>query len=236
MFLILDESEEDTKKVIGGLLISENDLPTFEADFVRLRIKHKLFGELKWKRIDQYYKRYCDFVDLFFNKKDTTYHSICYRREGTDKYRAAYVLIRTVTWKMRSAGINEPLYVLFDNDGKLGDVEAKEIGKIAAKDPNFRQKLEFCSQGTSHILGAMQIADLLTGAISATINSLILKKEKKEFVEHLTQKNNDVSLGWSSLTLPKLGDFKIHYFDPNDKPKKVISSEAHTLGKVLKDH
>ncbi len=64
-----DESEEHQKMVLGGVLISEKTLPTFEADFVQLRIKHKLFGEIKWNRIDQYHKRYCDFIDLFFDKK-----------------------------------------------------------------------------------------------------------------------------------------------------------------------
>lgn len=221
MFLILDESEEHQKMVLGGLLISEKILPNLEADFVRLRIKHKLFGEIKWHRIDQYCDRYCDFIDLFFDEKNITFHSICYRRGGTDKYRAGYALIRTITWKLQNAGINEPLYVLFDNDGNLGDKEAREIRKISEKDARFKQKLEFCSQGTSHILGAMQIADLLTGAVCSTINSETTSAHKKKVLEHISDKNNNIALDQAraSLTLPKLNDFKIHFFDPDDKPK-----------------
>lgn len=218
MFLILDESEEHSKMVLGGVLIPETSLPNFEAEFVKLRIKHKLFGELKWNRIDQYHKRYCDFLDLFFEDTKVTFHSICYRRGGVDKYRAAFVLIRTVTWKMQNAGINEPLYVLFDNDGSLGDKEAREIRKIADKDLRFKQKLEFCSQGTSHILGAMQIADLLTGAVSSSINSVSISQKRSSVVSHIIKKNNGVELNWASLRLPKLFDFKIHFFDPNMKP------------------
>lgn len=217
MFLILDESEEHQKMVMGGVLISEKLLPELEADFVKLRIKHKLFGEIKWNRIDQYHVRYCEFVDLFFNKEEATFHSICYRRGGTDKYRAGYALIRTITWKMQNAGINEPLYVLFDNDGNLGDKEAREIRKIADKDPRFKQKLEFCSQGTSHILGAMQIADILTGAVCSSINNENLEPNRDYVRKHITKRNNDVDLGWASLTLPKLNDLKIHFFDPDTK-------------------
>jgi hypothetical protein len=222
MFLILDESEEHQKMVLGGLLISEKILPAFEAEFVGLRIKHKLFGELKWHRIDQYHQRYCEFIDLFFNEKSITFHSICYRRGGTDKYKAGYALIRTITWKMQNAGINEPLYVLFDNDGNLGDKEAREIRKIAEKDERFKQKLEFCSQGTSHILGAMQISDLLTGAVCSTINSGTTSANKKKVVEHIISKNGGASLDQAkaSLSLPKLNDFKVHFFDPDDKPKR----------------
>lgn len=223
MFLILDESEEHQKMVLGGLLISEKILPNFEADFVRLRIKHKLFGEIKWNRIDQYHKRYCDFLDLFFNEKSITFHSMCYRRSGVDKYKAGYTLIRTITWKMQNAGINEPLYVLFDNDGNLGDKEAREIGKIAKQDNRFKQKLEFCSQGTSHLLGAMQIADLLTGAVCSAINSVAVSNERKYVRDYITTKNNGVELSWASLSFPKLNDLKIHFFDPDTKPIKVQS-------------
>lgn len=221
MFLILDESEEYRKMVFGGILISEKQLPNFEAKFVNLRIKHKLFGEIKWSRIDQYHRRYCEFIDLFFEEENTTFHSICYRRNGIEKYRAGYTLIKTITWKMQNAGINEPLYVLFDNDGNLGDVESREIRKIAKKDPRFKQELEFCSQGTSHILGAMQITDLLTGAVCSTINSGIISKNKKKVMEHIIIKNNGNSLDQTkdSLNLPKLNDFKVHFFDPDDKPK-----------------
>lgn len=219
MFLLLDESEENHKMILGGLLISEKKLPDFEFKFVKLRIKHKLFGELKWQRIDQYYKRYCDFIDLFFDEKDTTFHSICYRRGGVDKYKAAYILIRTITWKLQNAGITEPLYVLFDNDGKLGDDEAREIRKIAAKDKKFKQELEFCSQGTSHILGALQVADLITGAVCSVVNSIESSPHRQKVVDHITKKNSDIELSWSSLSLPKLDSLKIHFFDPNDKLK-----------------
>ncbi len=218
MFLALDESEEHSKKVLGGVLLSEKLLPNLEADFVALRVQHKLFGEIKWNNIDQYHERYCDFIDLFFNNKHTTYHSICYRRGGNQKYRAAFVLIRTITWKMQNAGINEPLYVLFDNDGSLGEREVREIKKIAATDRRFKQKLEFCNQGSSHLLATLQLADILTGAVCMAINSVTLAPPKKHVYDHITKQNKGVHLGWASTRLPALNELKIHYFDPDTKP------------------
>jgi hypothetical protein len=220
MFLILDESEEHPKMVLGGVLISEKKLSAFEGKFVDLRIKHKLFGEIKWNRIDQYYKRYCEFIDLFFDESGMTFHSICYRMKGANKYRAAYALIRTVTWKMQNAGINEPLYVLFDNDGNLGDTEARKIRRIAQNDTRFKQELVFCSQGTSQILGAMQVADLLTGAVCSVINGGVVSEERSYVKKHIKTKNNNIELNWSSLNLPRLNAHKIHFFDP-DGPKKI---------------
>ena len=230
MFLALDESEEHEKKVLGGLLLPEIDLPKLEHDFVALRVKHKLFGELKWTRIDQYHGRYCDFLDLFFDNKNITYHSICFRRGGEQKYRAAYVLIRTITWKLQNAGINEPMYVLFDNDGNLGAREAKEIKKIAAGERAFKQKLEFCSQGVSHILGALQLSDIITGALCAAVNKAHMHQDKKAVHDYIVKRNNGVGLDWErSARLPKLNELKIHYFDPDNRPPRV-GSPANTTG------
>lgn len=216
MFFAIDESEESKKMLLGGILISKDKIPDFERDFVFLRIKHKLFGELKWQNIDQYYKRYIDFIDLFF-EYDATFHSICYRN-FSKKYHASYILLRTVTWKLQNAGLDNSLYVLFDNDGSLGNLGTKTIKEIAPKDSAFKRKLDFCNQGTSHILGILQIADLLTGAICAKINEITLSKEKQAVINHITQQNNGIPLNWASLKLPKLNQLKIHYFDPNDKP------------------
>ncbi len=221
MFLALDESEEHSKKILGGILMPESELPSLEGDFVKLRIQHKLFGEIKWSRIDKYYKKYYDFISLFFDQKSATFHSICYRRE---KYRAAFVLIRTITWKMQNAGINEPLYVLFDNDGSIGEREVEEIKKIAAGDRKFKQKLEFCNQGTSHVLGILQLADLLTGSVCTSANAISLSPAKKGVADHILKLNNNVPLDWSSISLPKLDEYKIHYFDPDNKPARAVVS------------
>src|SRR4030042_6705480 len=105
MFLAFDESERCSKNIFGGILLPEKELPDLEKEWTILRLKHKLFAEIKWENIDQYYQRYCEFIDLFFNKDNITFHSICYCNEKK-KYNAAYVLIRTITWKMQNEGLN----------------------------------------------------------------------------------------------------------------------------------
>jgi hypothetical protein len=218
MFLAFDESERCSKNIFGGILLPEQELPDLEKEWTILRLKHKLFAEIKWSSIDQYYKRYCDFLDLFFSKKHITFHSICYRRTN-QKYNAVYVLIRTITWKMQNAGLNEPLFILFDNDGSIGEKETLEIKKIAKVDGAFKQKVEFCNQGTSHILGILQLADVLVGSICSKVNSELVNKEREFIVKYIESKNK-LPLDWSSERLPKLYEYKIHYFDPDRKIKK----------------
>lgn len=214
MFLFIDESLEHPNKLFGGILMPTEKVSILEKDFTDLRISQKLFGELKWESIDIYYKRYLLFLDLFFDDADATYHSICFR-DMTKRYNAAYSLIRTITWKMQNHGINEPLYILFDNDGDIGAREIEIIKKLATNDRRFKQKIEFCNQGHSHVLGALQLSDLLTGAVCSQINTLTLNTKKQHVIDHLTTRNNGIPLNYAAPRLPTLKSQKIHYFDPN---------------------
>ena len=220
MFLAIDECLAGGKNVIGGLLTKTDDVSLLEKDFTDLRIKHKLFGEIKWNHLSKYSDRYCEFIDLFFNNAIATYHSICYTRS---KYNAAYTLIRNITWKLDNEGINEPIYVLFDNDGELGNIEAKKIKELADKDHKFKCPVEFCNQGTSHVLGVLQIADLLTGCVCVETNNLPLNPQQTIFFEHV-KKRNGGNLTYYSPKLPKLNDHKIHFLDPDQIPTRLTVS------------
>lgn len=219
MFLFLDESSQYKKKLIGCLLVPKDLVPNIEKEFVELRIKHKLFGEIKWSQIDKYYKRYIDFLDLFLGNKQITFHSICYRYK---KYNAAFSLIRTISWKLQNAGINKSLWILFDNDGRIGKQETEQIKKIAKSDIKFKHSIDFCNQGASQVLGCLQLTDIITGAVCSVANKVSISKEKKAIIEHITEVNSNLPLDFSNIGLPMLQDRKIHYFDPDDKVKAKV--------------
>ena len=87
MFFALDESEEGNRKVLGGILLPDESVSEFEKEFASVRMKHKLFGEIKWTNIDKKYQQgYCDFVDLFLHNKEMTFHAVAYAK-GDDKYK-----------------------------------------------------------------------------------------------------------------------------------------------------
>jgi hypothetical protein len=219
MFFALDESKEHKEKILGGIVIPVEEIPSFERDFVLLRLKHKLFGEIKWQNIDKkYYLQYAEFVDLFLNNHKATFHSVCYRDEKT-KYRAGYVLIRSTGWKLKNAGIDNSLFILFDNEGNIGKTETGRIKEFAPLDKQFKNKIEFCNQGASHVLGLLQISDIITGALCSVLNKVKLPKEKQYIVDCLTLKNNGFPLNFRNTRFPSLNDYKIHFFDPDDKPR-----------------
>jgi len=220
MFLAIDECLAGGKRIVGGLLTKTDHVSLIEKDFTDLRIRHKLFGEIKWNHISNYVDRYCDFIDIFFNDPDTTFHSICYTQS---KYKAAYSLIRSITWKLANNGIVEPIYVLFDNDGNIGNQETKKIKELAKGDGRFKCPVEFCSQGVSHVLGVLQLADLLTGCVSVEVNSTSINTDQSTFVSHVKNKNGG-DLTFYSPNLPKLTDHKIHFLDPDQGSIKLATT------------
>lgn len=222
MFLAIDECLVGRKKIVGGLLTKTDNVSLIEKDFTDLRIKHKLFGEIKWNHISNYVDRYCEFIDLFFSDNDSTFHSICYTKS---KYKAAYSLIRSITWKLANKGVKEPIYVLFDNDGNIGSLETKKIKELADKDGRFKCPVEFCSQGVSHVLGILQLADLLTGCVSVEANKFTINPNQQTFLEHV-KKRNDGDLIFYSPNLPKLDDHKIHFLDPDLGSIKLQTSNV----------
>ncbi len=218
MFLFLDESTEYKKNILGCLVVPKNIVSTIEKQFVDLRIKHKLFGEIKWTNINQYYQRYKDFLDILDEKRITA-HTLAYTI-SSKKYNAAYSLIRTVAWKLENINNTSSLNILFDNDNELGKIESKKIGKYLGIDSKVTQKINFCNQGVSHVLGCLQLVDLITGAVAKVANKINCGIQKEEIVRHLIKKNDNVPLNFTHNSLPGIYKYKIHHFDIEENSSK----------------
>jgi len=113
--------------------------------------------------------------------------------------------------------LKEPFYVLFDNDEEKGRIGTKEIKKIKEGDRNFKIPLDFCNQGASHVIGHLQLTDLLTGAISYRVNNLTPNKNQKLIIDHIIKKNEGIDLNFSADKLPGLYEYKIQMFNPDNK-------------------
>lgn len=57
MFLALDESMGSSHVTLGCLCLPEAKLPELEAGFIKNRLEHKVWAEVKWSRLG---KPYCD--------------------------------------------------------------------------------------------------------------------------------------------------------------------------------
>ena len=216
MFLFVDESEGGIKKVIGGILLPIDKVCEVERDLVNERIKAKLFGEIKWSSVSgtTYHQAYLNTLDLFWKEREATYHSCSYRRRE-DRYKAAYMLIRAVSWKIEKhygSRRTPPMYILFDYGGSFGTTFFPRIKQMLSRDPSFHLQVAFCNHGHSHIMGGLQISDLLTGAVAARINAVSLSKYPKEILSSI-ETNNGGPIGVGISRFPRLYEFKMHHYD-----------------------
>lgn len=213
MYLFLDESDSGKRKVLGGILVPNSLVSEFEKKFVETRQSEKVFGEVKWTKIETAYeKKYKKFIDLFFDEPLITYHSYSYKNVSEKLRAVAYSLIRSVDWKIINSGVKEPLHIIFDENGAGALESYKKISKTANIDVRFKSRIEFCNEGNSHCLGALQIADLLTGAVGAKINSSSIATAKKSILDYIELKNKK-EIGVSLDRLPKLNEYKMHHLD-----------------------
>lgn len=216
MFLFIDESEAGAKKIIGGILLPIDKVSEFEKSIVSERIKSKLFGEIKWSSISgsKYHQAYLDILELFWTEKEATYHSCSYTRRD-DRYKAAYMLIRAVSWKIENhygAGKTPPMYILFDDGGAFGTTFFPRIKSILAADRSFHHKIDFCNHGHSHVMGGLQVSDVFTGAVAARVNSVPLSQYPKAVLDSIEARNG-TTIGVGIARFPRLYEFKMHHYD-----------------------
>lgn len=213
MFLSVDESDKGSKKVIGITVCSKEKLPLFEEKCVDFRLKNKVFGEMKWTKLSKtYYKAYADFIDIFFDFKDLTFHSVRYTNKD-DKNKIIYLLIRTICWKLSIAGNTNSLCILLDEDCICGSNMIKTIQDYLRKDHRIRQDIDFLNQGKSHILNISQVTDLIAGAVRFKINGSTSNKNSRQFIDHLEFKGGS-PIDHADPNMPKLNDYKIHHWQP----------------------
>lgn len=229
MFLALDESIGSTHETLGCLCFPESIMPKLEAQFIQHRIEHKVWAEVKWQRLcAPYVEKYEAMVRDYLAPDDVTFHSWTYRiptaierrsfYDGIDAslvvYRHAYLLIRTIIWKCRNNGYTGPFYILADESGKLGRNEYKITQGLLKRDPKISPPpvIDFCMTGSSTACGAMQITDLITGAVMSHYDEKFSKQDScTKFIKMLAEINGGIPLDLSSRTLPKLHDQKLHH-------------------------
>ena len=105
-----------------------------------------------------------------------------------------------------------PIYALFDDGGSFGVAFFPQIRTMLSRDPSFHLRLDFCNQGHSHVMGGLQVADLLTGAVAARINAVSLSKYPKVALDAIETKNAG-PIGIGIGRFPRLYEFKMHHYD-----------------------
>lgn len=229
MLLVLDECLEGKKKVLGCLCLPSEIFPDLEKQVSKVRLVEKLWGELKWNKItDGYFTKYSKVISNYFSSSQVTFHSWSFEipdpiamrtyYENNPKtviYKQAYLLIRSVIRKCNNAGYTGSFYILPDETGSLGNTEYRKTQKLLTDDTKIQPKavIDYCMPGNSACCGALQVVDLCTGAVNCLLNNLKPSNVQKKLIEALEEINGDISIISELPTLPKLYEYKMHYFN-----------------------
>ena len=233
MFLVIDESKGKSSTTVGCLCIPDENFIKAESSVVNARIREKCWGEIKWQRArSEYAAKYVRTLEDYFDcSAKTTFHSLTYKKldariKGKLKRlysdrgwsgeeildRRIYHLIRSVIWKCNVAGYEPKYYIIGDRRGGEGNKIYRVIGDLLAKDSKVRIRPEFCSTGTSAVLGALQMADLCTGAVASCYEPGYNQTDTAQIKEKLIEINGGVGIDYSSPRLPKLHDYRLHHW------------------------
>lgn len=175
MFIVCDESKQGKCSVLGGVSISKDEAIEFEKKCFIMRYESMVFGEVCWKNITskgKYLDFYLDLIRNFFSFPTARFHSNSYTG---NQYKVGYVLIRSISWKLKKIKLLPELNILFDATGKIGKEEIETTRQILNKAYGYTgtgrvyHKIRMCNQTDSNVINLCQIADLLTGAVAYKI-------------------------------------------------------------------
>ncbi len=230
MFLALDECFAGSTAVIGCVSIPRSIFSSLESNALNVRIEHRLWGEMKWNKISSpsYAEKYKTFVATIMANEQVTYHSWAYNRnlpilerrrihQTSDKqkifYRQCYALIRSVVKKCMAEGIFD-FYIVADETGPLGTAEYKIIKEYLEKDRRFpiKPRLQFCSTGNSAVSASLQVADIVTGALTSKLYSgSELSDSHLVVFNYIESLNDGLPLGITPVSAGALSDMKFHH-------------------------
>ena len=233
MFLVIDESKGKSSTTVGCLCLSDADLAKAEATILDARIRERCWGEIKWQNArGDYASKYTRILADYFSCSDKiTFHSLTckklalqtkmrFKRQFSDRQwsderildRRVYHLIRTVIWKCKEARHDSNYYIIGDRRGGGNNSVYRTIGDLLAKDRRVKINPQFCSTGTSAVLGSLQIVDLCAGAVASCYEANYHQLDTQQIREKLIEINKNIELTYSSPRLPKLYDYRLHHW------------------------
>lgn len=182
MYILVDDSSQKVTNFgsisgFGSIWISEESLLALELEVVQLRIKHKCWGELKWTNVDKNHSTiYLELIDLFI-KHNAYYNQISFinhtsenikvYHSGDKKVAEMKAIFALILYNYQRYATNfcknKTLKILFDKQ-ILKSSEYKEALLNNLTEGKTKTPIEICTSCHSHILGSLQLTDLLVGA------------------------------------------------------------------------
>lgn len=217
--------------LIGLLCVQGDQFLKLEEDFLKYRIKNRLWGEVHFETASgSYVDKYSNLLHGYISNSYVTFHSRMFANVeketrknihgGLTEYddifkEEVYRLIRSVIMKCVAHGIKK-FYILADGYSKGRDDYKSIMDRLNADDkiPEIESKNNLCCTiGDSRCCGALQISDLLVSTLGQyKFKKDGLKKNCDKLLEVIVEANGGIDPMVQKRGFPTLYSSKFHYY------------------------
>lgn len=217
--------------LLGLLCIQGDQFLQLEENFLKSRIKNRLWGEIHFEDASgSYVQKYSNILDSYISNPYVTFHSRMFvnvekenRKNihgGLTEYddifkEEAYRLIRSVIMKCLAHGMNA-FYILADGYTKGRDDYKEIMARLNSDDrvPEVQSKNNLCcTVGDSRCCGALQVSDLLVSTLGQyKLKTGGLKKGCDVLLNTIIHTNGDNDPMKQERYFPTLYSSKFHYY------------------------
>lgn len=210
--IYIDESrylEHDPYKymVIGGVWIFVDGLSKVKTELKKIREKHNIWGEIKWRNVSSASKNfYLDILENFFSNEDLQFRCVNVNKRNLNH--KAYILqdhdefYYKVCYQLLIGKIETSYHyrVFLDykdkySSKKIITLRRCLINKLKDKEEEIIHTIQAIRSEHSIFI---QLCDLLIGAIGYKRNDLKSSKTKLEIVNYILRKTNRDSFSCNS--------------------------------------
>lgn len=217
------QNDKQSAMVLGALWCPESNVVQLNQQIAEIKKRYNLsrYFEIKWTKISSgKVDFYRELVNYFFNNNDLNFRAWIipdksilrheeYRQSHDDWYYKMYFyLLRNI---FRSG--NE-YHIYLDIKDTRGRKKLQKLHDVLANAKyDFDRKMITRMQHVhSHDIGLLQLADLLTGAISYKARNLTSSRAKQSIIEQIKSKSE---LSLERSTLPSEMKFNLCFWQPN---------------------
>ena len=182
---------------IGGVWISSTYRTELKDKVNEIKQRYNVQGELKWNKVSPKYKDlYSDLVDYFFSTPRIRFRVILINTEKIDNdyfnnssaelgfYKFYYQLIKHWIYDGNQYDI------FLDHKANGNRNRIKELKSFLVRS-NYNAQILQVQALHSHESIGIQLADVLTGAVAAKFNNVIVSDTKKEMIRKIEHYINE---------------------------------------------
>jgi len=211
-----------TFMLLGAIWCSPEAAKTLSGKIKLAKLNHgiSIHREIKWTKVSQakieYYK---DLIDIFVDDdslkyravivdKNTLDHELFNQTEDDFYYKMQYYLVRNIAEKRFG-----PFKIYIDYKDAWSNKRCLELSRILSNTTTFMNKTFDAQPVASHQVSALQLADLITGAVMyankpAGENQSLAKKGLVNYIEKRIGQKLTIE------TPPALEKFNLFFWEP----------------------